>query len=336
MKYYFKFELFLRTIKVFIALILIMLSSSAAEANMRAGGTSAAISAAKLPMPSYQLIAQPVSIALTLGALADFAGIISVSKWLQTAMPSYRVRNHLQEQQARPLPANFFGSVPVPFSAGVTRHKWDQVRASLDGYSTVDCKSAYPCRSRVKMLAELVDADRHAALFTKLEAVNATVNALVRYTPDRAANGKIDNWADPAETVRRGAGDCEDYAILKLAALKDLGVPMNSMSIIILRDTRRNLYHAVLAVTTNRGHLILDNMRSRVFRDSAFHDYKPLYSFSGDHSWIHGSRKKASLASLEKGEQERTAAMPANVDRSIKTGAVASNSLNDLQTVPVE
>lgn len=109
---------------------------------------------------------------------------------------------------------------------------------------------------------------------------------LVRYLPD---NGALDVWASPGETLSRGAADCEDYAILKMAALKEADVPKKDMSVVVVRDTSRNLYHAVLSVVIGDGYLVLDNLRGKVMSDRDLHSYTPLYSVGAAGAWIHGS-----------------------------------------------
>lgn len=108
---------------------------------------------------------------------------------------------------------------------------------------------------------------------------------LVRYLPD---NGALDVWASPGETLSRGAADCEDYAILKMAALKEADVPKKDMSVVVVRDTSRNLYHAVLSVVIGDGYLVLDNLRGKVMSDRDLHSYTPLYSVGAAGAWIHG------------------------------------------------
>ena len=118
----------------------------------------------------------------------------------------------------------------------------------------------------------------------------------IAYRPDRQVGGRIDHWAMPDETISRRFGDCEDFAILKKALLIDAGVPAKSMSIVVLKDTDRQLYHAVLAIKTNAGHLILDNVRNDVLFDHQIRHYRPLYSISAAGNKIYGYKSGASVA----------------------------------------
>jgi predicted transglutaminase-like cysteine proteinase len=143
------------------------------------------------------------------------------------------------------------------------------------------------CVERCARLAarlELVGADFPA----QLRHVSASVNALVTYRTDQQNHGRLDQWSTPNETIARASGDCEDYAILKMAILAHLGVPVNAMEIVVVKDTRRRLFHAVLSVALNNRTVILDNMTDAVEADTEKSDYAPLFSLSGTANYVFG------------------------------------------------
>jgi predicted transglutaminase-like cysteine proteinase len=166
--------------------------------------------------------------------------------------------------------------------------EWNTVRPMVESADFHQCVSAKDCEGREIVRRALKDVTS-ADLARKLDVINRTVNGLVRYLPDALDKGSLDAWASPDETLSRGTGDCEDYAILKMAVLNEAGVPMKNMSVVVVRDTRRNLYHAVLAVSTDEGYRILDNLRDKVSSDGDFDNYMPLYSVGGAGGWVHGS-----------------------------------------------
>ena len=112
----------------------------------------------------------------------------------------------------------------------------------------------------------------------KLSFVNSSINRAIAYKKDSVVYGKFDYWAKPSEILERRAGDCEDFAILKMTALLRAGIPAQSMSLVVLQDRRRGFFHAVLSVSTGSGTFILDNLSNLVLRDSDLPDYVPLYS----------------------------------------------------------
>lgn len=121
-----------------------------------------------------------------------------------------------------------------------------------------------------------------------LAVVNAWSNARIRYKDDRDLYGKADYWATASATLRRGAGDCEDIAIVKMQALAALGVPRSDMYLTIARDTIRNADHALLVVKLDGRHWLLDNATDTLLDASESYDYRPIMSFSTSGKWLHG------------------------------------------------
>jgi predicted transglutaminase-like cysteine proteinase len=234
--------------------------------------------------------------------LVDFAlafGTTSAVKLKQTyeefritvvaaSAETQNLRSNVDEVTTGSVPKSFFGTVALPFSAIAVRGQWVKVR-NQPLPNLTNCKTD-SCRMRVGQVLDAVKRGASRDFAGKLALANATANRIIEYKTDRQNYGKLDHWAGAAQIVQRGSGDCEDYAILKQSLLRAMGVPDKSMSIIILKDTARNLYHAVLGVSTNQGHLILDNVKGDVFRDVNVTNYRPLFSFSGDRSWVHGTK----------------------------------------------
>ncbi|MDR1857640.1 MAG: transglutaminase-like cysteine peptidase [Desulfovibrio sp.] len=118
-----------------------------------------------------------------------------------------------------------------------------------------------------------------------LRQVNSFWNAWP-YKEDMANWGEEDRWETPAEFLAR-SGDCEDYAIVKYFTLKELGVPAEDMRIVVLRDTLRNVAHAVLVVYVGDEAYVLDNLGNVVLPSSRFPHYTPQYSVNEQGRWAH-------------------------------------------------
>lgn len=114
-------------------------------------------------------------------------------------------------------------------------------------------------------LAPLAAAAGALSAVQKAQAVNHAVNSMIAYKTDLEAHGVADYWQTPEETLRRGTGDCEDFALLKMALLEGLGLPKEKMWIAtgILRDPAkapgRNEAHATLVVELEGRPHVLDN-----------------------------------------------------------------------------
>lgn len=189
----------------------------------------------------------------------------------------------------KPASSAVFASVTIPFGRLPVTANWQRVRAQLALPDIATCASAgAQCSANQKRLAQVLASAKEMPFQERLSYVSNAVNSMITYTSDQKQYGTVDHWSAPTKTLATGKGDCEDYAILKMAALKAMGIPDSSMSIVVLRVTDRNIYHAVLAVSTAQGHYILDNLRRNAGLDTSYRTYQPLYSMSGNRSWIHG------------------------------------------------
>ena len=196
-----------------------------------------------------------------------------------------------------------FRAVGIPFGKLPALERMAPVEADMAGGFLGNCATVR-CEQSAARLRALIENEAPRGFTSLVSAVNAGVNRLIRYRPDRAIYGQLDFWANPSTTLNRGAGDCEDYAILKMAVLADAGIPRSAMSIVVLKDQRRDVYHAVLSIRTTRGNFILDNVGQEVLADTELPDYMPLYSVSNGRGQIYGqpvggSRLVASLGSLD-------------------------------------
>lgn len=188
-----------------------------------------------------------------------------------------------------------FRSVAIPMKNFPVSARWAPIYRAISGCAGNDCGR------KNEGFAKMVGAARKEGFLAKLDRVNRGVNGLIAYKRDKAVYGSLDHWAKPAEILKRGAGDCEDFAILKMAALVDAGIPPHSMSLVVLQDSQKGVFHAVLSVATGSGIFILDNVRNTVVKDTSLPSYVPLYSFSTDRAWIHGAKAGTAQVASNKG-----------------------------------
>lgn len=116
----------------------------------------------------------------------------------------------------------------------------------------------------------------------KLEAVNDFINRSVSYGTDREIWGTEDYWATPLQTLSRGRGDCEDFAIGKYFTLVRMGVPSEKLRLTFVKALARNQAHMVLAyyADVRAQPLILDNLELRIEPAGERRDLLPVYSFN--------------------------------------------------------
>jgi predicted transglutaminase-like cysteine proteinase len=119
------------------------------------------------------------------------------------------------------------------------------------------CK-ANPAECQIRM-RDMGPERMSGALWTEIEAVNASVNAAVRPMNDFDIYGKDEVWAYPDS----GVGDCEDYVLEKRRVLMRKGVSLSNLLITVVRK-QDGEGHAVLTVRTTKGDFVLDNLNDKV------------------------------------------------------------------------
>jgi predicted transglutaminase-like cysteine proteinase len=131
----------------------------------------------------------------------------------------------------------------------------------------------------------------------QLDVVNRWMNRRLEFATDWEVYGEADHWAPLSESLPRGKGDCEDYAIGKMQLLRAAGVPAKDMYLMIARDLVRRADHALLIVRVDNQFVVLDSSNDLLLTDREVADYQPVMSFSGDQSWLH-AMKKAPAATM--------------------------------------
>jgi predicted transglutaminase-like cysteine proteinase len=132
---------------------------------------------------------------------------------------------------------------------------------------------------------QLVGSLRGWDVPTQLVLLNQYVNRHP-YVEDRVNWRQLDYWATPLQFLAR-SGDCEDFAITKYLVLRELGMDVDDMRIVIVRDRVRGIAHAVLAVYVDGRALILDNQRDEVVVADLISNYVPVYSLNERGWWLH-------------------------------------------------
>ncbi len=130
----------------------------------------------------------------------------------------------------------------------------------------------------------------------KLRAISAFFSSWPGKS-DMELYGQEEYWATPAEFIRHGGGDCEDYAIAKYFALRMLGWPTKDMWLVLVSDTKRQAAHAVLAVRLGKTVFVLDNL-SRPKDLIMPHDrygkqYIPRFALNEDGLWAYLQKETA-------------------------------------------
>ncbi len=174
--------------------------------------------------------------------------------------------------------------------------KWERVLKEMSGKSIADALRAGGKESLLGRWNDIKAAhgpDSSSPVLEKAKVVNMFFNQW-RYRQDPEVYRVPDYWATPMEFAKN-SGDCEDYAIVKYYALKELGVDPASMRLVIVMETLRNIPHAVLAVYANGDAYLLDNLdgqSTRLPSHSQRPNYVPHQSMNEQFRWTHMKAKK--------------------------------------------
>lgn len=181
-------------------------------------------------------------------------------------------------------------------SAGVTSGRPDvfgSVALSV-GRTPLDRRWRKVANSRVRgpaaaFAASLRDSDELA----RVETVNRYVNGKVAFAEDSQQYRRPDHWVAASDTLRRGRGDCEDYAIAKLQLLRAAGVSDRDLYLVVVKDLVRRADHAILVVRAAGRMLVLDNGTDIIADTETVRDYRPVLTFAATGAWTHGYRRAA-------------------------------------------
>ena len=104
------------------------------------------------------------------------------------------------------------------------------------------------------------------------------------YKSDRETYRAAEYWATPSEFMTY-SGDCEDFAIAKFFALRELGFANHELRIAVVFDSLRQIGHAVLAVYTEDDILILNNQTDTIASHSRYGHFVPKYLVNETTLW---------------------------------------------------
>lgn len=185
-----------------------------------------------------------------------------------------------------------FGTIALKIRRSPLDDKWRRVfQARLNGRPAVFARAL-----------------RASNEWHRLEVVNRYVNSRVGFVDDSRQYQSADVWMTANETLRRGQGDCEDYAIAKLQILRAAGFSDRNLYLVILKDLVRRSDHAVVVVRSGGRMFVLDNGTDRVLESDAVTDYRPILTLAAGGVWTHGYKVIPASMKIAAGPRDAAAA----------------------------
>jgi len=189
--------------------------------------------------------------------------------------PVYRAAMPVYRRAIATDRPDVFGSVALPITSTPLDYRWRKIARGGVGAAPAAFAAGLSGRGAIE----------------RIEAVNRYVNAHVAFVNDSRQYGTADYWSPAAETLSRGKGDCEDYAIAKLQMLRRAGFADRDLYLVILKDQVRRQDHAVLVVRAEGHLLVLDNGTDRLIDSDDLRDCRPIMTFAAGRTWTHGYRR---------------------------------------------
>lgn len=178
-------------------------------------------------------------------------------------------------KNVRPAPPELRGTVALPAKLSLYTAGWERARRTATGDPR---------------LAQLIAPARALPRAAQIAFVQGAVHRNVRWISDATEYGHRDYWASPAETLARGRGDMEDRAILKMEALKNLGVPASDLFMTVGTDRVAGPV-TVLIVRLDGRYVMLDDTGASPLMVESRPDFEPMMTLGHGGSWLHGRRR---------------------------------------------
>ena len=161
--------------------------------------------------------------------------------------------------------------------------------------------------ARVNLLKDwqqLVASAKTLGEEAKLKRINEFFNQNIVFDDDLNIWQQTDYWATPLETIGKGRGDCEDFAIAKYYSLRLTGIPDHKMRLIYVKAKLKvptgtvQQAHMVLAYYANPGAepQVLDNLDTTIRPASKRPDLQPVFSFNSQGIFAGVSGKETASA----------------------------------------
>ncbi len=146
---------------------------------------------------------------------------------------------------------------------------------------------------RLNLWERLINSHREEADdMKKIRAVSAFLAKHIQETRDRGELKGYDYWQSPIETLVRGRGDCDDFAVATYVSLRLLGIPAEHLRIALIQHPYRGGHAVVFFYPGNeQDPWVIDNLPSdqfgsqfgRILRLSTkirFDEIKPLWGMN--------------------------------------------------------
>jgi predicted transglutaminase-like cysteine proteinase len=159
-------------------------------------------------------------------------------------------------------------------------------------------EAAAAVHPKVAAWKRMLEASRDLPDSAKLAVVQDFFGRTMQFGDPRTAWGRTDSWATPTEFMRRGQGDCKDFAVAKYVSLRMLGVPADRLRLLYVHarlGAGQQVAHMVLGFYPDAESepVILDNLVDSMRPLSERSDLALVYGFNTVGLWVADSKTSA-------------------------------------------
>lgn len=159
------------------------------------------------------------------------------------------------------------------------------MKSIFEGYVEIEAPSGDTERVKWNGIDWSVFAVEHGPVtLDMIEKQNVYTNSTVKYRSDLG-----DTWQHPSTTLNTEQGDCEDYAILKMAILAAIGVPRSMMALVLgeIASLNGNSAHAFLVVELDGRRYVLDSKFDQMIEPKDYVNWQPKKMLCDDGVFIY-------------------------------------------------
>ncbi len=172
------------------------------------------------------------------------------------------------------VPPDPFGGNTGVVASGSLVTGWQAVRGELAGDHAMlgSClnNDAAPC-AQARTMSKIIDDARNQRGLARIGHINRAINmAIVPFEPSE--------WLTALDAIN-GAGDCQSYATAKYFALREAGIPVDRVRLLVVHERGHVEDHMITAVSLHGQWLILDNGTLVLLADTES-KYTPLFVLS--------------------------------------------------------
>lgn len=189
---------------------------------------------------------------------------------------------------------------------------------------------------RLSQWEALINNNRHASALDKLSIVFSFFDRHIRETADKNETMGFDYWQSPIESLVRGKGDCDDFAIAHYVSLRLLGIPANQLRIAVVDHPTVGPHGVMLYYPKDeQDPWVLDNLPSIRFGAGLGDVQRLSFRKKADGIALRFAFNEHHAAEFKNGKEEVLSTHPKTIIPAFATALTNANSLLSTEQIQI-